>query len=264
MSSDKISGFSDVDAASQPEDFVDYLDEAAALLAERRRLRYPLLALQPGHAVLDAGCGAGEVCAELLELVGPTGRVVGVDASRVMVDTARERVAGVEFETGDIAALPFDDEIFDAARAERVLQHLGDPQRAVNELARVIRPGGRVMVLDPNHSQADIATDYHEVWSAIRMHGSAAVKSPHAGIRLREWVVGAGLEPVEHIAATIEWTWPSARSMSRVDVSLASAVDAGDIDASDGARFLAEQDARSEAGTFCMVGVGYTVVGEKR
>src|SRR5579862_9650348 len=107
MAHDRRSSFSEVDAATEPGVLVEYLDLAASAMAERRRLHYPRLRLRPGDAVLDAGCGAGEVCADLRDVVGPTGRVVGIDASAVMIDTARTRVAAAEFEVADITALPY-------------------------------------------------------------------------------------------------------------------------------------------------------------
>jgi SAM-dependent methyltransferase len=263
MPRDQVSAFSDVDGADRPEEFVEYLEVAAAALAERRRLRYPLLGLESGGSVLDAGCGAGEVCAELREIVGSEGRVVGVDASATMVDTGRARFADVEFDVADVQALPFDDATFDAVRSERVLQHVDDPQQAVREMARVVRSGGRVVLTDPDHHQADIATDHHEVWTVALEHAGAGVRNPQAGLRLREWVIGAGLGLVELISAPFEFDWDRFRTMQRLDDAIAAAVDAGVIDASVGAEFIAEQDARAESGTFYAAGVGYTAVGAK-
>jgi ubiquinone/menaquinone biosynthesis C-methylase UbiE len=258
---DQASAFSDVDRADRPEEFVEYLDVAAAMLAERRRLRYPLLGLAPGGSVLDAGCGAGEVCAELRGIVGSDGRVVGVDASATMIDTARIRITDVEFDVADVCALPFDDATFDAVRSERVLQHVDDPRLAVREMARVVRPGGRVLLTDPDHHQADVVTDHREIWVAIQ-HG-AAVRNPQAGLRLRAWLVEAGLDLVEHISSTLEFDWDRFRAMQRLDASIEAAVDAGRVDDSAGAEFIAELEARAEAGTFHAVGVGYTAVGKK-
>jgi len=264
MARDPVSAFSDVDGADRPEEFVEYLDVAAAALGERRRLRYPWLGLTAGGSVLDAGCGAGEVCSDLRGIVGPTGRVVGIDASGTMIDTARARTIDAEFGVGDVHALAFEDATFDAVRSERVLQHVEDPPRAVREMARVVRPGGRVLLTDPDHHQADVATDHHDVWLAIRMHGAGAVRNPQAGLRLREWLLDAGLEVVESVVAPLELDWERFQAMNRIDYHLAAAVEAGLIGVAAGAAFRAEQVERDAAGTFSSVGVGYTAVGAKR
>jgi ubiquinone/menaquinone biosynthesis C-methylase UbiE len=263
MADDRLSMFSEVDATSEPKAFVEYLDFAAAALGERRRLRYPLLGLRPGDAVLDAGCGAGEVCVDLRELVGSAGRVVGIDASALMIDTARTRVTTAEFEVADITALPYDDNTFDAARSERVLQHLDDPQAAVGELARVVRPGGRVMLIDPDHFQIDVATDRHDIFVALQAHSVGSVRNPQSGIRSREWLRSAHLDVVELIAAPLEFTWERLRTLARLDEAIDVAINADTITRSDAQWFIAEQDARSEAGTFHSTGVGYTAVGSK-
>src|SRR5262245_4014546 len=138
--------FSDVDASGQAEKARRYLSAAADRAAEMRREGYHRLGVTDGWSILDVGCGLGEVCADLAELVGPTGRVVGIDASEALIAHARERwgASRIEFDVGDAEALEFEDATFDAVRAERVVQHLGDPATAIAEMARVVRPGGGV------------------------------------------------------------------------------------------------------------------------
>src|SRR5438128_672675 len=127
------SSFSDIDAASDPTQFVHYMDDANAMEFFRaaKRRTYDLLALRPGDHVLDVGCGAGDDVRAMALSVGPTGRAVGVDSSRTMVDAARRRSTGsrdaAEFFIGDAEHLDFSDASFDACRADRVLQHLSDP-----------------------------------------------------------------------------------------------------------------------------------------
>ena len=97
-----------------------------------RRQGYDLMRLRPGDAVLDVGCGAGEVCVELAAIVGARGRVAGVDLSEAMVEAARRTVAAsgraIELQPASIYELPFADGAFDAVRAERVFQHLDNPR----------------------------------------------------------------------------------------------------------------------------------------
>ena len=90
----------------------------------------------------------------MVSRVLPSGRVVGVDNSQIMINEAQKRSTSlglpVEFRRGDVTGLPFDNGVFDATRADRVFQHLADPEKALHEMIRVTRPGGTVGVLDPD------------------------------------------------------------------------------------------------------------------
>jgi ArsR family transcriptional regulator len=104
--------------------------------------------LPPDAVVADLACGSGAVTA----LVAPAvGRVIAVDASPEMLRAARARTRGlanVELRRGDLAALPVEDASCDAALLLLALTHVADPARAAGELARILRPGGRAVVVD--------------------------------------------------------------------------------------------------------------------
>jgi arsenite methyltransferase len=126
---------------------------------DQRRATRALLALQPGERVLDIGSGPGFLAAEMAAEVGAEGRVVGVDPSESMLEMARGRGAPVEYAAGDALALPFADETFDAAVATQVYEYVADMPAALAEARRVLRPGGRLLILD---------TD----WDSIVWHSS--------------------------------------------------------------------------------------------
>jgi ubiquinone/menaquinone biosynthesis C-methylase UbiE len=90
-------GFDRVDRTVDPSEFVSCLDAVTAHEAVRasKRQTFALMNVRAGHAVLDVGCGAGDDLRSLAELVGPTGRVVGVDNSETMLHQARERTHGL-------------------------------------------------------------------------------------------------------------------------------------------------------------------------
>ena len=120
-------------------------------VAQRAVVR-DLLAARAGETVLDVGVGPGFFAAEVRRAVGPTGSVVGVDVSGEMLELAASREAGVELLAADCTALPFAADSFDGAVAVQVYEYVADVAAAVGELARVLRPGGRAVVVDSDMS----------------------------------------------------------------------------------------------------------------
>ena len=110
--------FTQVDRTKDPDFFVRFMDEAQRPegIQASKRLMLERMALAPGAAVLEVGCGPGTDVFELVDVVGPTGRLVGLDASEAMIAEARrragERRVAVTFEVGDVEALPFPDATF--------------------------------------------------------------------------------------------------------------------------------------------------------
>jgi ubiquinone/menaquinone biosynthesis C-methylase UbiE len=129
-----VDGSRDVAAAL---DWQDRIDAWPAIQAYKQRT-YELLG--DDRPVLDVGCGTG---LDALAL-----SAVGIDASRAMCERARSRAATVA--RADATQLPFPDGSFDGARADRVFQHLADPDAGLAELIRVTRPGGRIVIADPD------------------------------------------------------------------------------------------------------------------
>jgi ArsR family transcriptional regulator len=121
--------------------------------------------LDAGWTVGDLGCGTGQVAAALAPVVA---RVVGVDASAEMLQAARRRLRGfanVELRRGPLEALPIDDAALDAAAVVLVLHHLPDPGAALAEAARVLRPGGRLLLVDMlPHEREDFRRRMGHVW----------------------------------------------------------------------------------------------------
>jgi len=116
----------------------------------RRRL-VAASGLRQGDSAIDVATGTGKVAGDLRRRVGATGRVLGVDISPGMIDVARRRFAGVgglEFSVGDALALPVPAAAFDAATIAFGMRNLPDYRAGFAELARVVRPGGRVLCLE--------------------------------------------------------------------------------------------------------------------
>ncbi len=178
----------EVDAAERPEQFTDYLETVTGADAVRayKRRSHRLLRPAAGDRILDVGCGTGEDVLMLAELVGPDGEAVGIDNSETMVETAREQardVPMVRFAVDDALDLSVPDDDFDAARADRVLQHLDAPAEALAELRRVTHPGGRVSLSDPDWKTITLDTPggYSEQFLSVEHRGT---RNPTMGRQL--------------------------------------------------------------------------------
>lgn len=119
-----------------------------AQLEPAQSLMLEMVDLQPGERVLDVACGTGLISFRAAEAVGETGAVVGTDISGQMVETARRVAAehdvdNSSFERADAEELPFADHSFDAAVCGLGLMYVPDPVKALSEMRRVLRPGGR-------------------------------------------------------------------------------------------------------------------------
>lgn len=115
-----------------------------AILAEEA-LTDPMLATIPPGRALDVACGTGRVVGRLLALGH---EVHGIDATDAMVDRARERHPAAQLDVGDWGALPFDDGAFDLVTSSLALCHAPDLAVPLREMARVLRPGGRLVISD--------------------------------------------------------------------------------------------------------------------
>ena len=113
----------------------------------RRRAAKATL-LKPGGSALDVACGSGKLTALLARIAGPGGRVVGLDFSPKMLEVARHEFPAIEFREGDALNLPFDNATFDASTIAFGLRNLADPVRGLSEMLRVVKPGGRAVVLE--------------------------------------------------------------------------------------------------------------------
>jgi SAM-dependent methyltransferase len=136
------------------------------------------LAVPPAKQWLDTGCGTGALSQIILDIASPT-KVIGIDPSEGYVAFARDQVLDtrVNFRVGDAQALPFESTQFDAVVSGLVLNFVPDPDLAVSEMQRVVRPGGVV---------AAYVWDYTDQMQLMRYFWNAAVKLDPAAIELDE------------------------------------------------------------------------------
>jgi demethylmenaquinone methyltransferase / 2-methoxy-6-polyprenyl-1,4-benzoquinol methylase len=125
--------------------------------------------LSTGDSALDICCGTGDLALELSGQVSPGGRVIGCDFSEPMLDLAREKAAerqaaGVRFEWADALQLPYDGERFDAVTVGFGARNLADLDRGLSEMARVLKPGGRAVILEITQPLRPPLSIFYSLW----------------------------------------------------------------------------------------------------
>ncbi len=262
--------FTDIDRSTDPAGFVQVLDALTALdfIQAYKRRTFELLELQPGERVLDLGCGTGDDAQDLARLVGPSGRVVGVDRSETVIAEARERVRGtalpVAFQVADAYALPFPDAAFDVCRADRVFHHLEHPRRAFGELVRVTQPDGRVLLFDPDFETAVVDAPDRALTRRVLNVFCDGYQDGWMGRRLPGLFREAGLAEIVVEPVTVLLTdLAQANAVLALEDTVARAGAAGVVSEAEGAAWLDGLRAASEAGRFFAAISGFIVVGRK-
>ena len=118
----------------------------------------------PGDRVLDVATGTGDLAIELASRVRPGGEVVGSDFSEGMLDRARAKDGSIRWEWGDALELPYGDDEFAAATVGFGARNFSDLEKGLSEMARVVRPGGRVVVLEITQPQRPPLSTFFSVW----------------------------------------------------------------------------------------------------
>lgn len=270
-------GYRQVDDDPNLAFLVATMDETGRWAATRelRAWERAQIGLRADQRLLDMGCGPGEAGIALAADLGPDGELVGVDVSAAMVAVARERAAvsgvrcPVRFVVGDAASIEAPDGSFDAVRSERALQWVADPEAVVAEVARVLRPGGRLVLIDTDWSSLCLEVGDASITEAVRTAMATERNRPsNVGRRLGELVGAAGLVVVAETSAThvsVEWD-PDRSAAPAGCFSMSSLADdlvsAGSLRRDGVARFLATVRDAARRGDFTLTVTMHAVATE--
>lgn len=196
-------------------DFIKKLELQALETAEERIPLYLDIGLKDAELILDVGCGPGMVTRDIAHLT--KGKVIAIDGSKEMIKVAKEVLKvykNVELRVGVAEKLPFEDNVFDIVTCNLLLMWANDPQKVVNEMARVTKPGGTILAsLEPDyggklHWPENPKVDPIFAGKSIRTRGG----DPHIGRKLRLLFVRAGLETKIGISNNRIWSCEEDRS----------------------------------------------------
>lgn len=265
-------GWAEVDRTSDPTWFIRLLDATRSRMLRAATADpthfFAHLDLAPGVSVLQVGAGTGDFDRLIADLVRPGGHVVGIDYSQSMVDEATARSEGlglpIEFQQADAHDLPFADASFDRCLATQVFQHLPGPKRALAEMVRVARSGGRVVITEPDWDSRVMALGDLALGRALSRAWADKIPNPGIARELPAMFDAAGLTDVRLDATPYLLSGNSPEmALDLVAQPLADLREAGAIDSDHYEEILARVAARIAAGTWVDAALMLRVTGEK-
>jgi ubiquinone/menaquinone biosynthesis C-methylase UbiE len=212
--------------------------------------------------VLDVGCGTGDDARGMAARVAPGGLVVGIDNSEAMIAEAQKRAdtSLTEFRVADAMQLSFGDATFDASRADRSLMHVPDAQRVLVEMARVTKPGGRVVVFEVDFETLTIDADDRMLARKISHTWCDGFKNGWLGRRMPRHFRELGLKHIAVMPYVMVLT-PGMLLPLLGPATTQRAVEKGTITASEASAWLGHLDELQRTGRFFSTMTGYLVSG---
>lgn len=263
--SDIHQGFQNVDQAAETASFFQFLDAAAALpsLQGYRQQMAELCPPTAGQRILDVGCGIGHRTLHLAQRVPAPELVVGIDSSGQMIAEAQCRAAGCDLpltdQVGTAEEIDFSDGSFDLCQTERVLMYLADPQAALAEMVRMVRPGGMVLGYEFDYDGIVVDAPDQPLTRQLTHYLADSVPSPWIGRQLPRLFRERALQEITVIPHMI--LTPYEMFQRVVGGTLDHAVQTGAFAADAVAEWWCSLAAAEEAGHFLSGFPGFLVAG---
>ena len=197
------SGFENADAYADIEGLITSLDVQNQHPAFRpiHEAFYQQLKIKPDDLMLEIGCGLGDTSRGMADVTNHQGVVVAIDKSAHLLHEAAKRTDldryQIEYRQGDVMQLDFEPDTFSFAHAERVLMHVPSPERALSEMTRVLKAGGKMVVSEPDLLSAKILPDFEQVGLEVMNQWCSFTESPGIGSQLLDYFYALPVKDIQ-------------------------------------------------------------------
>ena len=260
-------GFRTVDQTTDVEFLYRFLDRVHTneSVQTYHRLMLDLAPVVAGQRILEIGCGIGTIALQLAEQVGPSGYVLGIDKNEEFIREAQRRASSrqlpVAFQVGDANQLELPDASFDGARAERTLMYLENPGQALDELVRVLKPGGEIVIFEFDYDVAVIDTSDRELKHRIARLLGDSVASAGVGRQAQRLFKERGLKDVAAMPHLLRADLATFKIV--FGALLNQAVQRGEFESAEVVGWWAELEQAEQNDTFFVGLLGFVVYGRK-
>ena len=213
------------------------------------------LSVKRGEKILDVGCGVGFLSYEIALQTGDSGRVSGIDQNSEMIRHAKKRcenLRNTEFSEANANDLPFSEESFDAACCTQVLLYVNDVAQVISEIKRVLKPTGRIIIVETDWRGVVLNSDYDSITRKIFSAWDATVPSPNLPVRLAPLLLENGFRNIDTEPIPIlntEYT-PSQFSHGMMNWITKNALKKGFITKEQSQKWLDDLDKKGESGNY--------------
>jgi ubiquinone/menaquinone biosynthesis C-methylase UbiE len=231
-------------------EFLEFLDNHADIKKLRAETAKRMNVVT-GSKVLDVGCGIGGATFPIADIAGPTGLAAGIDISSAMIEVAKRGAGdrpGLEFRVSDACAIPYPDGFFDAAHTERLFLYLPDRLAAIHEMKRVVKPGGRICLVDTDIDSTALYSKKPALTRKMTSIVAASMPNPNSARELAALGRQAGLKDMK--IETFAIATPHEFFMRAIAASLLKAAADGSVPHSEVDEFLTEQSSLHASGDF--------------